>query len=166
LLKGKAGQLGFWRTTAVPKRQAVHAIWVSDQVTRRLPIADGLDHLLCCPLGRGMFRHIEVQDLTAVMRKHNQNKQDPKRNGRYCEEVDRDKILNMVVQESLPVLRRGLGSSWHPSRDGSFRYFDPELQEFAVNSRCAPEGIRICDVPDQLPDLVVLSWSPWRVMAG
>ena len=94
--------------------------------------------LLCCPLRRRMFGHVEVQDPAAIMDKHDQDKKNPKCRRWHREEVNRHKFADVVVQERPPALRRRLRSSWHPSRDGSFGDVDPELEEFAVYSWCAP----------------------------
>ena len=154
------------RLHPVPKRQPVYAVPVSDEVRRRFSIADRLDHLLCCPLGRRMFRHVEVHDPTAVMREHDQDKQDPKCRRRHREEVDRYKFPDVVVQERSPGLRRRLRSFWHPSRHGSFRDVDTEFEELTVYSRCAPQRIGFRHLPDQLSDLAVLSRPPWAVVPG
>src|SRR5215469_929337 len=66
-----------------------------------------LYHLLSCPARRGMLRHIKVNHTSPVMSQHDQDKQYTKVSRRNREEIDRDKILDMVVQESPPSLGRG-----------------------------------------------------------
>jgi hypothetical protein len=79
-----------------------------------------------------MFRHVEVHNPAAIMRKHDENEQDAKRDCRHREEVNRHDFSDMVVQERPPVLRRRLRSSWHPSRHGALGDVDPQLQQFTV----------------------------------
>src|SRR5215469_17124950 len=67
-----------------------------------------LYHLLSCPTSRRMLRHVEVNDAPAMMSQHDKHEQHPKADGRHGEEVDRDEMLDMVVQESPPGLGRGL----------------------------------------------------------
>jgi hypothetical protein len=98
------------------------------------------------------------------MRKHDQDKQDPKCRRRHRKEVNRYKFSDVVVQERSPRLRRRLRSSWHPSRHGSFRDVDPELEEFTVYSRCAPQRIGCRHLADQLPDRAIHSRPPWAVV--
>ena len=86
------------RLHSVPKRQPVHTIPVADQVARRFSIAECLNDLLRRPGGRRMFRHVEVHDPAAVMRKHDQDKQDPKRRRRRREEVNRRDISGLQLR--------------------------------------------------------------------
>ena len=47
-----------------------------------------LDQLPRCPLGARMFRHVEVNDLAAIMSNNNEDEQDAEGGRRYGEEVD------------------------------------------------------------------------------
>jgi hypothetical protein len=55
-----------------------------------------------------MLRHIKVNHTPTVMSQHHQDEQDPKGSSRNGEEIDRNQILDVVVQESSPSLGRGL----------------------------------------------------------
>src|SRR2546428_9639425 len=87
---------------------AVDLVAVPDQVAWNGVLREGLDPLLPSPPCLRMLGHVEMNHAPAVMSQHHQHKQDSERGGRNGEEVDRDQILYMVVQESLPGLRRGV----------------------------------------------------------
>src|SRR5207237_275419 len=80
---------------------------ISQQVTWCSVFGKGLDHLLSGPPRRRMLRHVKVNHTPAVMSQRYQDKQDPKGGSRNRKEIDRDQILDMVVQESPPGLGRG-----------------------------------------------------------
>src|SRR5215472_8312123 len=67
-----------------------------------------LYHLLSCPPCRRVLGHVEMNDAPAMMSQDHKHEQHPKADGRHREEVDRDQISHMVVQESPPGLGRGL----------------------------------------------------------
>src|SRR6516164_1268171 len=91
---------------SLPKVIPIDLIPVSQQVTWRLILGKRLHHLLPCPPCRGTHRHVEVNDAAAMMSQHDKHEQHAKADRRHGEEVDRDEILDMVVQESPPSLRR------------------------------------------------------------
>ena len=75
----------------------VDAVAVSNQITRRGIKRKRLDQLLCCPLRRRMFGHVEVNNSPSIVGKHNENEQHPKHSRRDDEKVDRYEISNMLV---------------------------------------------------------------------
>ena len=58
------------------------------------------------PLGRGIRRHIDMEDLTAILSEPDEDPQDPERERRDDEEVDRDELADVILQEGSPGLRR------------------------------------------------------------
>ncbi len=76
---------------------AVYAITVSNQITRSSIKRKRFDDLLRCPLRRRMFRHVEVNNSTSVVGKHNEDKQHPKSRRWNNEKLDRYEISNMLV---------------------------------------------------------------------
>lgn len=47
---------------------AVDRVAIAEEVRRRGVVREGIDDLLSCPGGGGMFRHVEVVDGAAVVR--------------------------------------------------------------------------------------------------
>ena len=86
----------------------VDSIAISNQEPWHLFERKGLDDLLRCPLSRRMGGDVKVHDLAAVLAKHNEREQDPERSRRNREEVDGDNVLDVVVEECTPSLRRWL----------------------------------------------------------
>ena len=69
------------------------------------------------------------------------------------EEVDRDQVGDMVGEERAPGLR-GLGAPLrHEPGDGALGDIDTELQEFPVDARRTPQGIRRGHLPHKDGDL-------------
>jgi hypothetical protein len=54
-----------------------------------------------------MFGHVEGNHPSAVMTQHHEDERDPKGSRRHGKEIDRDQILDRVVQESFPVWEGG-----------------------------------------------------------
>src|SRR5262245_59296543 len=72
----------------------------------------------------------------------------------------------MVDEECSPGLRRPRTPLRHEPRDGALGHVDAELEEFAMNSRRAPQGIRGGHTEDQSLDLR-LNWrAPSARAAG
>ena len=74
----------------------------------------------------------------AMMSQHDKHEQHPKADRRHGEEVDRDEILDMVVQESPPSLGRGFPVLGHEAGNRTLRDRDSQLEQFPVNPSRAP----------------------------
>src|SRR5215469_16537693 len=82
---------------------AIDLVTIAQQVPWCGIFGKRLYHLLSCPTSRRMLRHVEMNDaLPAMMSQDHKHEQHPKADGRHSEEVDRDQILDMIVQESPP----------------------------------------------------------------
>jgi len=88
-----------------------------------------------------MLCGIEMQDLSPVVTQDDQHEEDLKRGRRDGEDIERHQLFGVVLQEGSP----GLG--WRPStpehvlRNGGFSHLKAKLEQFTVNSRCAPQGV-------------------------
>ena len=80
----------------------VDRVTVSQQVGGRVVPRECLHHLLGCPLGTWMFRHIELDDPTAIGGEHKEDEEQPELDGGYDEEVDGDEVVAVIKQECLP----------------------------------------------------------------
>ena len=86
------------------------------------------------------------------MTQDDQNEQDPESGRRDREEMEGNQPLGVVLKECSPVL-----AWWSPMLDhvpghGGCRDLDPELQQFTMDSRCAPQRIGPAHSPNQRPD--------------
>ena len=71
-------------------------------------IGEGVDDLLSGPLGIGVFSHIKVNDLPAVMLKDEEDIEDTEGGGGDGEEVAGSDVGDVIGQEGSPSLRRRL----------------------------------------------------------
>lgn len=124
------------------KHFPVDRIVISDQVSGLLVDPAGLQQLACRPDGRAMLGDIEVQDSSPIVAQNDQHKQDLEGRRWDREEIQRNRLLGMILMEGLPRKRRWVTTLDHVLRDSGLGNFDPELEQLAVNPRRAPERIR------------------------
>jgi hypothetical protein len=82
---------------------------------------------------------LEMDDSPAVVIKYNHGIKHPKRRGRDDEHVDRDDDCHMVSQKAAPSRGGSLRAPRGISSNGGSTDIDVELEEFAVDTRCAPK---------------------------
>jgi hypothetical protein len=92
---------------AAAKLFAIHLVTVAQEVGRRGVVGERSDDLLGGPGGGRMFGDVEVDDAPAVMGEHDEYEEDPQASGGNGEEIDRNKVLDVVGEERAPGLRRG-----------------------------------------------------------
>src|SRR5215472_7848209 len=99
--------------------------------------------LLRDPETRGMRGHAEVQNAATVMADDEEAVQHAKPQGRNREEIHGGQDFPVIFQKYLPSSRAfGIFRSFlHATRNGSFRDLESQLQQLAVDARCAPGGI-------------------------
>ena len=101
---------------ACPEGVSVGVVAVSDHVSRSFVEWKRVHYLLSRPLGRGIGRDVEVNHASTIVAKDDETVQHAEGGGRYTENVDADQVLDMVVQERAPRLRRGLSMTNHVLR--------------------------------------------------
>ena len=135
------------------ENRSVDLVPISQQISWCRVPWERFDQLLSGPFRCRMCGNVEVGHTSAIMSQDHQDEQDPKRQRRYDEEIERDGLIEMVVEEAFPRGRRIGDSPWHVLGNSGLPDIDPELQEFPVDSWCAPERVRPTHCPDQLSDL-------------
>src|SRR5208283_3072674 len=133
--------------------KAEDSITVAQQVTRELVKGKGLPQLLSCPLGSRVGGHIEVQNATPVVGQYQKHVKHLETDGGHREEVDRDHLREVVLQESAPGLRWWLAAAHHVLAHASLPDVDAELEQFTMDARCTPDGILPAHLADQISDL-------------
>jgi hypothetical protein len=98
----------------------------------------GLNDLLGDPLGGRMRCHPHPQDAASIMAQDQQAVEEPERNRPNDEQVHRGDAVGMVAKKRSPTLRRRSPAPRHILRHAGLPDVDAELEEFAVNPRCAP----------------------------
>ena len=94
-------------------------------------------------------------DAPAMVSEHNEYEEDAQARRGHREEIEGDHIPEVVGEERSPGLRRPRTPLRHQPGDGALGDADAELQEFAVDSRGTPEGVRRGHSDDQSLDLSV-----------
>jgi len=72
----------------------------------------------------GVFGHVEVDDVPAMVNKHDENEEDAQERGGNREEVEGDQVANMVGEERPPRLRRLGAPLRHQPGDGTLGHVD------------------------------------------
>jgi hypothetical protein len=85
-----------------------------------------------------MLRHIEMQHLATTMFQHHEHEQHLHRGRGHDEEVHRDHLTKVIVQECLPGLAGSSRQLAEKPGDSPFRDLDAEHLQLAVNPRSAP----------------------------
>ena len=127
---------------ALPKRVAVDVVAIAEEVGRRGVVREGVHDLLGGPGGGGMLGHVEVDDAPAMVGEHDEDEEHAQARGGHREEIEGDQVADMVGEERAPGLRRLGAPLRHQPGDGALGDVDAELQEFAMDSGRAPQGIR------------------------
>src|SRR6266567_3299417 len=83
-----------------------------------------LGDLACRPFGGGMSGHVEMNHPASVVGEHDEDKQDPKGNRRHYEEICRNQLGNMIVEEGAPSLRWGSPCVHHVPGDSCPGHID------------------------------------------
>src|SRR5256712_14049786 len=96
---------------------------------------------------------IKMHQPTPAVGQHNEHEQNSKGRGRYREEIQRDQIWGVVLQECSPRLRRRPPRPDHVLRHRRLRDRQAELQQLAVDPRRTPQRIRAAHLPYQIPQV-------------
>ena len=140
---------------------AVDRVPISQQVARRrVPWARFLQ-LLSGPFCGRMRGDVEMEHTSPIMSQDHQDEENPESQRRYDEEIECDRLIEVVGEEALPGWRRIGRSPRHVLGNGRLTDIDPKFQEFTVDSRSAPKGICATHLTDQLSDLMTHSGSAW-----
>jgi hypothetical protein len=86
------------------------------------------------------------------MVKHDQDIQDPKRRDRNDEHVERHSVSQAVVQKAAPSRGGGLRASRQIPSDRGLADINAELEQFAMDTRRAPERVGRAHPADQVAD--------------
>src|SRR5712664_3369268 len=84
----------------------VGSVAVADEVIRRFIPGEGIGDLAGDPLRRGIGRHAERYQATALMPEDDQNEEQLEADRRHDQEVHGGDAGRMIVKESLPVCDR------------------------------------------------------------
>jgi len=83
-----------------------------------------------------------VHDPAAMMEQDHEHVEHPEGRGWHDEEIDRDEVGQVVMEERSPGLRGRFRATRHEPGDAALRDAEPDLEQLAVDARCPPERIR------------------------
>src|SRR5215469_16736101 len=115
---------------------------------------EGVSQLLSRPLRGWMTGHVKVNNATAIMGQKKKHIEDLETNGWNREEVNRDKLREVVLEKGTASLRGRPTGSPHVFTDARLADVDAELEQFSVSTRCAPSRILPTHPTDQIADFV------------
>ena len=104
---------------------------------------------------------VEMDDSPSMMIKYNHGIKHPKRRGRDDEHIDRDDDRHMVPQKAVPSRGGSVRAPRQISSNGGLTDLDAELEQFAVDARCAPERVVEAHLTDQVAYFVARLGPPW-----
>ena len=131
------------------KARTIHGITVPEQVLRGRVPRKGLDELLRRPLGGRMLGRVEVDHLPSRVREDDQPEEHFEPDRGDGEEVEGDELRQVAFQEGPPSGRGRPARADAIFLDRGFRHRNPELPQFAENTRGTPPWIRPRDLPNQ-----------------
>ena len=83
----------------LPKRGAIDAVPIAQQIPRGLVPRKGVHHLLSRPLRRRVFRDVEMDDAAPFMGQDEQHEEHFVGHRRHDKEIQGDQVLHVVVRE-------------------------------------------------------------------
>src|SRR5215471_1940580 len=131
-------------STRVVKSWPVDAVTISYQVARHGVVRKRFYNLLCRPSSGRVFRDVEMQNTSTIMREDDENIKHAELDGRDCEEVDRDHLPDVISKKRHPGLRRLSRLLRHQPRHSPFRNLKSKFFQFTVYPRCSPCRISSC----------------------
>ena len=120
---------------------AVGRIAVPDKVVRCFIPREGIGDLAGDPLRCGISRHAERYQPPTLVPEDDQYEEQPEADCRHDQEVRGGDAGRMIAEESFPGLRRPSPPPRHILGNGRLSDFDTELQQLAMDARCAPEPV-------------------------
>ena len=75
-------------------------------------------------------------------------------------EIDRDQLLEVIVQEGAPSLRGWFAAAHHVFADTGLADVDAEFEQFTVDAGCTPTGILPAYLADQIANLAAMTGRP------
>src|ERR1700751_721481 len=129
--------------------RTVYAIPVSDHVTRSPIPRKGLGYLTCNPLRCRVGCDVDPDKVSTIEPHDDEGIEQIEANGRDNKQVHGGNVRRVVTQKGAPSLTGWPSPFDHVFGDARLRDLEPELEQFAVNTRCSPKRIFDAHPPDQ-----------------
>ena len=155
--QGEAGAVGLSRMPIARNRR------LTDSRHRLIPIAvkkrgtlipgEGLGYLACDPFSCRICCDIDPDQVPAVQPDDNEGIEQVEANGRDNEQIHGSDIRRVVARENPPPLTWRSTPLDHVLGNARLRDLKPELEQFAVDTRCSPKRVLDAHSPDQSAQL-------------
>ena len=134
---------------------SVNAVSISKNMAGSADERKGFNHLLRCPRRRRMRCHIHMKNASTIVPENKEHIQNPKRRCRHREEVDRNDVQSVIVQETPPALRRRLGSTHQVPGHCCLRNLKTKFEQLTMNARSTPTNIGSLHLSNEFSKLSV-----------
>src|SRR6267143_1264044 len=118
-----------------------------------LPLVTHVAFAELCPCGASHIMLVEVHNLAAMMQQDDEHVEQTEGRRRHDEEVDGDKVQDVVLEERSPGLRGWLRAARHETRNGPLGNLEAELEQLTMNARGTPERIGVRHGADEVRKL-------------
>src|SRR3984957_15451753 len=139
---------------------AIDPVAIADEVARSFIPGKCLRYLTSNPFGCRICCDVDPDEVSAVEPDDDEGIEQVKTDSWNNEQVHSSNVWRVVMQESPPSLAGRRPSFDHVLGDARLRDLKPELEQFAVNARRAPQRILHAHPPDQRAQLRVDLRSP------
>src|SRR5450759_5338460 len=99
--------------------------------------------------------HVEPQQLSPPMAQDQNRKQEIKSQCRYNAHIDSGDRLSVILQKSLPSLRRRILTTHHVFRDRRLSDLKAKHQKLAMDPGCAPQRVFPAHSPDPITQAAI-----------
>src|SRR5512132_3148253 len=146
------------RANASDEDVTVTSVAIADQITRELLPTTGRRQLVGDPFRRWVRCDAEPEDLSPAVAHDQQPVEQSEGDGRNHEQIHRRDPICVVAEKRLLALRRRTSPAHHILGNAGLPDVDPELEQFAMDTRYTPQRVGQAHFPDKLPDLSRHRW--------
>src|ERR1700677_2600078 len=132
---------------------AIDPVAIADEVVRSLIPGKCLRYLTCNPFGRRICCDVDPDEASAVEPDDDEGVEQVEADSWKNEQVHGSNVRRVFTQEGPPPLAARPPPFDHVLGDARLRDLKPELEQFAVDARRAPQRIFDVHAPDQYAQL-------------
>jgi hypothetical protein len=134
---------------------AVDGIPIAEQVLGRRLVREPLDQLVGSSDGGGVVGDVDMDEFSTVVSKDQEPEEQAEGERRYNEEVDRDNVMDMRLEEGAPRAGRPRRGASHVLGDSELGDLIAEKVEFSLDPAPSPDRIVSGHVADQGAELKI-----------
>src|ERR1039457_6560185 len=128
---------------------AVDPIAIADEVARRLIPREGLGQLARNPFCGRVCCDVDPDEVSAIQPNDDEGIEQVEADGWGNEQIHGRDVRRVITQEGAPSLAWRSMLPDHVLGDARLRDIKPELEQFTVNTRCAPKWVLDAHPSDQ-----------------